>query len=330
MIALYERLARGCQSVNQLNAVHLALEFRMTPLDVMGIWSGLKQRARPSWPERTRHWLLRRCARLPLLGRTAPFSRLQAERRLRAHAKGWISKQRRMLDFAGDIPPTSFRRRRLRYAVSLYEDGGSRHGKTLLICFSGNAYRLMMPTPLFLQHIDARLATVAYLRTDRHHGYRNGIRGVGDSLESAIDRLPDLLDMRAYKRVAVVGTSGGGLPAILAGLRLGADAVLAAGPNSPEDRRWATLSKGEGAASLFRGFASGSGRNPAIHLVHGANNKKDEESAKLIASFVAVQSITAVAGADHGCLYELVQRRQFEPLLKSTVLAQESGLTCGS
>jgi hypothetical protein len=330
MIALHRRLARGCQSLNQLNAVHLALEFRMTPLDVMAIWSGLMQEARPTWPKRAWRRLLRHCARLPLLGKAALVSRLQAERRLRAHANGWISKQRQMLEFVGDVPPSPFVRRRLRCAVSLYADGASPRGKTLLICFSGNAYRLMMPTPLFLQHIDPRLVDVAYLRTDRHHGYRNGIRGVGESLESAIDGLVHLLDLRAYGRVAAVGTSGGGLPAILAGLRLGADAVLAAGPNSPEDRRWATLSNREGAASLFRRFASHRRRAPAIHLVHGADNRRDEESAKLIASCVSVQSITAVPGADHGCLYELVQRRQFGPLLKSTVLAQESRLTCGS
>lgn len=330
MIALYRRLTRGCQSLNQLNAVHLALEFRMTPLDVMSIWSGLMLDARPGWPERARLWLLRRSARLPLLGKTRLLLRLLAARRLHTHQRVWISKHRRRLKLAGDMPPVPFVRRRLRRAVSLYEDGGDRHGKTLLICFSGNARRMMMPTPLFLQHIDPRAVSIGYLMTERHHGYRNGVLGVGDSLESAIDGLVDLLCLREYKRVAVAGASGGGLPAILAGLRLGADAVLAAGPNNPNDHRWAKFMNDEGAASLFHRFMNDSRSMPAIHLVHGADSKKDIEAAMAIASFIAVQSVTSVSGADHGCLNQLVERRQFGRLLQSTVLALENRFACAS
>lgn len=321
MIKLYRRLTRGCRSLNQLNAVHISLETRMTPLEVTALWSGLTREPRQDWPVRTRHWLLRRAAKLPLFSKTALSSSLVIERRMRAHSKSWISEQRRRLGFASRETPAPFVRRRVRYGLSMFEsEAGGRQGKTLLICFSGNGRRMMMATPVFLQHIDAHAADVAYLRTEQHHGYRAGVRGVADDLEQTIVALGPLLDVQAYKRVATMGTSGGGLPAILAGLRLGADAVLAAGPNNPNDRRWDQLADAQGAAALFGRFTGRSARVPDVHLVHGANNERDAEAARVIASCIEVRSITSVPDAEHGCLYQLVERRQFEQLLRSTVL----------
>jgi len=118
-----------------------------------------------------------------------------------------------------------------------------------------------------------------------------------------------------------MGTSGGGLPAILAGLRLGADAVLAAGPNSPADERWTELSDGQGGAELFRRFAGAQARVPDIHLVYGAFAKKDKESARAIASCVPVKSVTKVPETGHAVLFPLVERGKFRKLLRRTVLA---------
>jgi hypothetical protein len=81
MIELYERLTRGCQTKNQVNAVHIALENRMTPLEVASLWSNLTREA--SWPERARRRWLRRASKLPVLSETVRRSGSWTELQLR-------------------------------------------------------------------------------------------------------------------------------------------------------------------------------------------------------------------------------------------------------
>jgi hypothetical protein len=301
--------------------VHIALETRMTPAEVMALWAGLTTKRKPSWPTRAKRWLLRRATRMRLLRRLSPPATPLWQKKMRAHSKHWISTLLKRVQLAGKPSPVPFVRKRLRHSVSRFEGGGSRRDKTLVVCFTGNAFRMMMPMPVFLQHIDPRKADVVYLRTRRAHGYRAGIQGVGNDLETSIAALEELLEFRSYKRVAMMGTSGGALPALLAGLRTGADAVLAVGANNPNDPRWVDLSNSCGGQELFRRFAAPAARAPNVHLLYGALNKRDEESARAIASCIEVQSVTSVPDADHGCLFPLAERGQLEKLLESTVLS---------
>jgi hypothetical protein len=321
MIELYTRLTRCCSSENQFNKVHIALENRMTPLEAAELCAALRGSRSARLPSRARRGPVRLALRL-----FRPFRRRHAATRPETdaapstHSKAWISKLWKKMALAGG-QPAAFVRRRLHHGVSRFEGQGRRDRKTLLICFSGNAHRVMMPWPVFLQHIDVKRADVVYLRTVKNRGYRSGIRGLADDLAESIDALERLVECRTYRKVSVMGTSGGGLPAILAALRLGADAVLAAGPNSPADERWTELSDGRGGAELFRRFAGAQVRLPDIHLVYGAFAKKDKESARAIASCVPVKSVTKVPETGHAALFPLVERGKFRKLLRRTVLA---------
>lgn len=328
MIGLYRRLTRGCRTQNQLNRVHIALEARMTPAEVMALWTGLMTKPKLAWFARAERRLLWRMTKMPLLRRSALSTELLLQKKLRAHSKRWISTLRERIELAGKPSPEPFVRKRVRHSVTRFDGSGDRRDKTLLVCFTGDAYRMMMPMPVFLQQIDSERVDVAYLRTVRARGYRSGIRGVGDDLESSVAALERLLDFSSYKRVAMMGSSGGGLPALFAAFQIGVDAVLAAGANNPDDPRWAGMSGGGGATALFRRFSGRGMRVPKVHLVYGALNKRDEQAAKAIASCIDVASITGVPDSDHGCLFPLVERRQFEGLLESTVLtsSMESGL----
>jgi hypothetical protein len=183
----------------------------------------------------------------------------------------------------------------------------------------------MMPMPVFLQHIDGRATDVAYLRTE-HTGYWKGIRGIADELEASIAALEGLLNMRDYDRVAIMGTSGGALPAILAGLQLRVDAVLSVGPDNPNDIRWKASMKGKGITTLFRRFASANAKIPEVHLVCGAESVQDVAAVAVIASCIQVRDITRVPNAKHDCLYPLLQRGQFRDLLQSTLFNRPKAL----
>jgi hypothetical protein len=318
MIELYARLTRCCRSENQFNRVHIALENRMTPLEFAGLFTALTGGRELTMTGWARHWPLRPMLRRLMAARPAAGTPELAG--VSDYSRAWMARLHAKFALAGRLPE-SFVRQRLRHSVSRFEGHGRRDCKTLLICFSGNAHRMMMPWPVFLQHIDARHADLVYLRTVKHCGYRSGIRGLADNLPESIDALERLVECRTYRKVSVLGTSGGGLPAILAGIRLGAGAVLAAGPNSPEDERWTELAEGRGGAELFRRFAGTQARLPDIHLVYGAFAKKDKESARTIAACLPVKSITKVPETGHSVLYPLVERRQFRKLLRRTVLA---------
>ena len=275
MIELYKRLARGCKTVNQLNRTHIALERLMTPLELMGLRSELRRRG---WVAQRVNRLRKKARRLlnarlttvqddkftvqddKFVASALPFTGID---KLNS-SMAWIDELNRTFALAGKDSPEPFVRRRLRQAVWIFKSDCDRRQKTLLISFSGNAQRLMMPLPVFLQHIDGRATDVAYLRTEKHAGYRKGILGVANDFHASIASLEGLLNVRAYRRVATIGTSAGALPAILAGLQLAVDAVLSVGPNSPNEDRWTGFAKGNGATDLFRRFASASIKTRAL------------------------------------------------------------------
>jgi hypothetical protein len=319
VIELYKRLARGCNSINQLNEIHVSFEKRITPLELTTLRSELTALARRGRFTQKVNRLLKPAIKnvwgneaIPLVGPSAGPNTLNS-------SKAWIDKLHRKFTLAGKKPPEPFMRRRLLHGVWTFESGRDLRQKTLLICFSGNAQRLMLPTPVFLQHIDAQTTDVVYLRTEKHCGYRKGILGVAGELDASIAALECLLRVREYRRVATIGTSGGALPAILAGLQLSVDAVLSIGPNNPNDVRWTEFTKGGGAPDLFRRFADASKRVPNVHLVHGADSEKDAASVEAIASCIQVHGITSVPNARHNALYPLVTRGQFRHLLMSTL-----------
>ncbi len=331
MIELYLRLAQGCKTGNQLNALHIALERRMTPLEFTGLRSELRRRAWIAHNINRLRNLSKQAGRLlgaavktakgekPVEARTYKASVLTGIDKL-SLAKVWMDDLHGKFAYAGKHAPEPFRRRRLRHSVWTFSSGLDRRQKILLICFSGNAQRLMMPTPVFLQHIDARGADIAYLRTESLTGYRQGIRGVADDLDASIAVLDGLLNVRDYGVVATMGTSGGALPAILAGLRLGADAVLSVAPNNPNEARWTELGNAKGLSELWRRCAVAGTKTPEVNLVYGGKSEKDAVAASVIASCIGVREIRIVPGAPHGALEPLVERGQFGDLLRSTVL----------
>jgi hypothetical protein len=332
VIEFYSRLAGRCGTINQLNRVHVALEQRMTPCELVDLRSDLRRRG---WAAQNTIRLrdVTQLANLPkkayrlLTGsrktdpadKTVAWTRPITDIERLGWSKGWIDGLYGKYALAGTASPEPFVRRRLRRAVWMFKSDGDQRQKRLLICFSGNTQRLMMPIPVFLQHVDARTTDIAYLQTERHAGYRKGIRGVANDLDASIAALEGLLRLHEYDRVATLGTSGGALPAILAGLRWGVDAVLSAGPNDPNDVRWTRFMQGRGTSDLFRHFAKDSAKIPEIYLVCGAESPRDVAAATAIASSIQIRDFRSVPHAKHGALFSLVQRRQFGDLLRSTV-----------
>lgn len=305
----YIRQARKCLTINQLNGLHIRCENVMSPLQVLefhrDLTSGHLDSAlvdeRPDRPaDRQPDWRS-------------------------VHARDWITRQRAAVEFSDPSKVQPFRGRHLMLRLSHYTDGAPAAGKTLLIGLTGNAQRLMVPLPVVLQHLDAALCDVAIVRSEPHTGFRNGVPEVADDIEGLAAGLARLLRTDRYARVAIFGTSGGALPAILLAPALGARAVLAGGGNNPDDPRWAGLSEGRGAPGLFGRFGVAGRRDIAIHLAWGERSVADREAADRIAACVAVASQQPVPGAGHVFVGELVRTRRFRPLLLDTLFADATG-----
>ncbi|MFT6420702.1 MAG: pimeloyl-ACP methyl ester carboxylesterase [Porticoccus sp.] len=314
MNKLYKRLAARCQSPNQLNKLHITLENRMTPLELAALRGEFITRKGNSWLWKKIIQAFFRIRR-NILGKDSVV-RKYISINTRELSKVWLAKLHdQYLLAAGNNAPAPFVRKRLGRAVVIYEAGGDRAGKTLVVCFSGNFQRMMMPTPVFLQSIDANNADVVLLRTEKHKGYRTGIQELTSDLQSSLAALKILLKFDEYRRVVTVGTSGGAMPALLSALYWQADACLSVSPNNPEDDRWHSFADGEGAPGLFKHFGMGE-KPPPVHIIYGENSIKDAESAGVIESILPSVRLVPVPGAGHVALFPLLERGELGGVLQ--------------
>ena len=88
--------------------------------------------------------------------------------------------------------------------------------KGLLVAFTGNARRLMMPIPVFLQFVDAQLWDVLLLKKCARNSYLLGIEGISTDFRGLIDYIETTTSAMQHRSVITLGASGGGFAAIWA------------------------------------------------------------------------------------------------------------------
>jgi hypothetical protein len=298
----YSFLAKRTQSINQLNRLHILLENIMTPAEVDGLSHLLKQR---SVSHDTK--------------RIATTSEAGASREtLVLHSNQWIESLRFHMNLHGPLQG-EWRRRKIAQKAYLFSDG-SNSAKRLIICFAGNANRLMMPISFILNQIDPAQNVLAVFRTQRDEGYRTGLLGVSESLEESFRRLPGLLEFERYSEVNSFGTSGGGLPAILAGLYLECDKVLAVGSNAPSDPRWRLYfedRQGKELGALLKRRKSA--KKCLIHIAVGENSRRDVAAAGELTELIQFVRVHRISDASHGCLHNLFLAGHLRAFLESTI-----------
>ena len=314
---LYDRLFDQCTTENQLSQLQIQLENRLTPIEATALAAHIARRYSEGPLRRRITWLRierdRRRRRELVVGapRTAP-------RYLRAlHAVQWAGGVQHQLDLSGR-PPVPVVRAWVRGGVSLYRSTVE-GPRTLLIAFSGNLRGFMMPTQTFLQFVGDRPVDVLKLEVPRGLGYVQGVRPYSHDFPSTLDWLAEWIADGDFSRTVTVGTSGGGLPALLAAARVGTDAAFAAGPAAQmnADEMAAQL----GAASVLDVLA-GTSPDCAVTLAYGVQSLRDAESVDYLASALPNASIVRVADAGHACLYDLVERQEFAPLVARAILGE--------
>jgi hypothetical protein len=126
-----------------------------------------------------------------------------------------------------ESPPARYRRQELSQDVRLYS--ANRGARTLIVAFCGNAHRLMKPISHFLQMMPDDVYDVLVFTDVQRRHHDAGIQGYSKSLLETSVRIKELSESRGYRRLITYGTSMGGLPALRAGLWLGAERAISIG-----------------------------------------------------------------------------------------------------
>lgn len=302
MLKVYDRLSALCGSINQLNRLHVSLESSMTAIEVLELDRELVRN--------DDYWTS--CDRANQVLDLDQF---------RATTRTWVTKLVGFHEMSGKPEPEAFHREELLPAVSRYRNVEGAEGKWLVICMCGTSPMPMMPTPSLMQALDSQSIDFVLVRDFHRNGYRSGIRDLSSSLDGALVALPRLVDAHDYAGLALIGLSGGGLPALLLALASGANSVISVGGNSPHDPRW-IRSDGVTAVDLLRDFAAG-GQLPRISLLYGEKSF-DRPAAEAMAAILPA-TLHQITEPDYD-----VGHNAFFPLLRtgrmSHFLVEQLGL----
>lgn len=194
----YLTLVEPCRTTNEFNRLHIDLERFLAPLEIAHI--------------------AKRAGRLP------------------RDSLSWLDRLRSLSPAVLDAPQL-YERRVLTEHVSIYQQprflGSS---KQLLVAFTGNKGLLMLPLAVFLQVLDSRTWDVVVVRKDtQSFSYLGGLRGVARSLPGVIRYIEKVVSAGRYRRLATIGTSGGGYAAIVAAILMGASRGVSVGGRLPPE-----------------------------------------------------------------------------------------------
>ena len=103
--------------------------------------------------------------------------------------------------------------------VQLYSaDPEEGRDKTLIVGYTGNFLRLMMPTYRFLSALDPAKFDFILLRDPEKRLFINGLSGIGADPLAVSDYISEIAKKRKSKQVIAIGTSGGAFAALIGAL----------------------------------------------------------------------------------------------------------------
>ncbi len=223
-----------------------------------------------------------------------------------------IEKIARMIDRTlGDSERIAWSRKHRAKDVLVYRRDKPSTLASCLIVFGGNARRPMMPMGLFLAALGDLTDTVIFLRTEVNDGFRSGISGLGTDLETAFANLATVIDttvpeeLRVALPPVVLGTSGGGIAALVFSGFYPARSVVIVGPNSTRDVRWSANPQLERVLESRRRAAS-EGGGVKVTVVYGEMGN-DAHKVPDWKSDIAGAVVIEIPGAKHNALLPLAE-----------------------
>lgn len=228
----------------------------------------------------------------------------------------------------GADQPRPYVRTRLSELVNVYRAPGGADLKALLLCFCGNANRLMIPTPVFLQFVPEDRFDVAVVQDPTRHAFMRGIPGYAGDLPSALERLRGDLGPRRHEDVRCFGTSAGGAAALYAGLLLGARRAICVGGRHPtRSVRLREVAGPDGFTGLEWDALVAprlAGSATELIAVHAEGHLADREGVQALRAHLPRLRVAAVRGSDrHAVIADLLMSNGLQGFMDRFVLADK-------
>ena len=180
MIRFYLRLLGQCQTVNQVNQLHTALDKRLTPAQWQSLSSELIACGHADSES----------GRMAAKGTRFPGADWTQQ------TKSWESRIQEQFEKAPyGIAQTFVRKKIGRNLVFFTPQHAKPDGRVLVVCFTGLDKRMMVPLPIFLAHIDASENDVVLVNYPHDKGFRSGLTGVANTFEGMLVQLAEMLDV---------------------------------------------------------------------------------------------------------------------------------------
>jgi hypothetical protein len=307
--ASYYRLLNQCRTENDVNRLHIGLANRLTPEELQEICGTM-----PSLLRGPHAWIAEK--------RNRYFPRVPVSMGLewRARMMDWLSR-------SGNGTPEPYSRRRIGPNVNLFSNAGDTRSKSLVVCFTDVVGRLLLPIPVFLQHLPAIQYDLLLLTDPTGRGYLEGLPGVDGGLAGLAVAIDSIVDRAAYKFTVSFGASAGGLPALALAAQMHLDkgvSVGGAGRNSQAER----------SKTLYRSLDESADSTGRLNLlvIYSADRRQDREAGLSMAGLPGISTlgVTSKRGSiGHNPLHPLLWERKLASFLERALDPRAIGFPDG-
>ncbi len=230
---------------------------------------------------------------------------------LRRRQRRWVRQIKSEL--GPEAGKSSWKRATLTNSAYFYSNGvQERNNKTLLVAFTGNQHRLMMPTYRILQNLDAEQFDMLMLSDPRRLLFEKGIEGLGSDLNELSGVITRFAEPSGFGRIVSIGTSGGGLAALYVAMKFGWSRAVTIGS--------ACLSEHQYLSDRLIRLASDLGpRNTEIVATFSSNTRDTDAANQIKDVFPWTTLMPDHRFADHNLLMELFRKGELRQFLVSVL-----------
>jgi acyl-CoA synthetase (AMP-forming)/AMP-acid ligase II/acyl carrier protein len=209
------------------------------------------------------------------------------------------------------VPQQSSWQRMAISEMMLHYKGGAPDdaGKTLIVGFTGNQLRLMLPTYHILNCFDPDRFELLLLNDPERKMFIGGVEGAGSTIEEVCQFVETFAARREFRRVVTLGTSGGGLAAVICAINGGFSKAITIGSASPARH------------PVFAEKLASLKSNPTTSIVAAfADNPRDADAANQLKGILPETSLLKDKRfTSHNLLFELQRVGELARFLNSIV-----------
>lgn len=314
LIRAYDRLALNAKSLNQLNALHISIEDKITPGEEAALVAHVSPFLSKSKYPLFVHSVLATFATF-LLRISRGSTHLTSSTR-KFHQMLWASKRLAQIRSLGLGKTLGYERVWSRKSSHLYRLQGE--PQATIIAVAGGMGRLGMPAPTILRYF-AKFSCDVLLLSKRHgDSYATGVPGLGSTWSEVGEAISSIVGNRASGKLLLFSVSKGTTMGVALAELLGIENGIIASPSSFKPEVELTSNEKTGVDLDRAGDLSyRKGLSSDFLIAYSSDIERDSSAAREIQSLLPNSRMMPISGAPHVVIYPLAQRCQLLDVLSS-------------